>query len=66
MSRVNRSNIGTVDRVLRAVLGVAAIALVFSGPRTSWGYLGFIPLFTAALGYCPLYALLGLSTRGAA
>ena len=63
---MNRSNIGTGDRVLRAVLGVAAIALVFSGPRTPWGYLGFIPLFTAALGYCPLYALLGLSTRRAA
>ena len=62
---MNRSNIGTGDRVLRAVLGVAAIALVFSGPRTPWGYLGFIPLLTAAVGYCPLYALLGLSTRRA-
>lgn len=64
MSHVNRSNIGTIDRVLRAILGVAAIAL--GGPRTVWGYLGFILLLTAAFGYCPLYALLGLSTRRAA
>lgn len=60
---MSRSNIGTVDRLLRATIGVVAIALVFTGPRTPWGYLGFIPLLTAAVGYCPLYALLGLSTR---
>ena len=66
MSNLNRSNIGPVDRVLRVLIGVAAIALVFVGPKTPWGYLGFIPLLTAAVGYCPLYALLGFSTRKAA
>ncbi|MEQ1711481.1 MAG: DUF2892 domain-containing protein [Hyphomicrobium sp.] len=27
-----------------------------------WGWLGLIPLGTAAIGWCPPYALLGLST----
>lgn len=65
MSTVLRTNIGTFDRMLRAAVGATAIALVFTGPRTPWGYLGFIPLLTASVGFCPLYALLGVSTRRA-
>lgn len=55
-------NEGSIDRAFRALLGVALIALVFVGPQTPWGWLGLIPLTTAALGWCPLYALLGIST----
>jgi len=64
MSRWNRPNIGAVDRVVRALLGVSLLALVVTGPHTAWGYLGLVPLLTAATGFCPLYAVLGLSTRG--
>jgi hypothetical protein len=56
-------NVGSADRILRAALGIAGLSLVFVGPHTNWGYLGLIPLFTAAIGYCPLYAVLGISTR---
>lgn len=63
MSTYTRLNIGAADRALRAVLGLIALALVFTGPKTNWGYLGLIPLFTAAIGFCPIYAVLGLSTR---
>lgn len=63
MSPSNRLNIGTVDRALRVLIGIAALAMVFTGPRTAWGFLGLIPLMTAAVGFCPLYAVLGLSTR---
>lgn len=63
MSHWNRLNIGTADRAIRAVLGVVALALVVSGPRTPWGFLGVALLATAAVGFCPLYAALGLSTR---
>lgn len=27
-----------------------------------WGWIGVVPLFTAALGSCPLYTVLGLNT----
>lgn len=57
-------NIGGIDRILRIIVGLAAISLVFVGPQTPWGWLGIIPLATALIGWCPPYALLGLSTRG--
>lgn len=55
-------NIGSLDRMLRIVVGLGAISLVFIGPQTPWGWLGLIPLATAALGWCPPYALFGFST----
>lgn len=51
------------DRVLRVVLGFGVLSLAFVGPRTPWGFLGFIPLLTGVVGYCPAYALLGMKTR---
>jgi len=56
-------NVGTLDRVIRIVAGVVLIALVFVGPQTPWGWIGVIPLATALIGWCPAYALLGLSTK---
>lgn len=58
------TNAGSIDRALRALLGIGLIAIVFVGPQTPWGWLGLIPLGTAALGWCPLYALLGINTCG--
>lgn len=56
------SNVGGIDRVLRAVVGIALIALVFVGPKTPWGWIGVIPLLTAVVGWCPPYALFGINT----
>ena len=55
-------NEGSVDRVVRIVIGVALLALVFVGPKTLWGLVGLVPLATAAIGLCPLYRVLGIST----
>jgi hypothetical protein len=55
-------NVGTIDRALRAVVGLALIAIVFVGPQTPWGWLGIVPLATAAMGWCPLYTVLGIRT----
>jgi len=55
-------NIGNLERVVRAVVGLALIAIVFVGPQTPWGWLGLIPLGTALMGWCPPYALLGINT----
>jgi hypothetical protein len=57
-----KSNIGTLDRILRVVVGLALISLVFVGPQTAWGWIGVIPLVTAAVGFCPAYRLLGICT----
>lgn len=57
-----KKNEGTADRVLRVILGLVLLSLVFIGPQTPWGLVGFVPLFTGALGFCPLYKVFGLST----
>ena len=57
-------NVGGIDRVLRFIVGLGLISLVFIGPQTPWGWIGLLPLATAVVGWCPPYALLGLSTCG--
>ncbi len=56
------ANVGTVDRVLRIVLGLALIALAATGMVGWWGYLGVVPLATALFRFCPAYALLGINS----
>ena len=56
-------NMGTVDRVIRIIVGVVLIALVFVGPQTPWGWIGLIPLVTALIGWCPAYSLIGTRTN---
>lgn len=56
------ANVGTLDRVLRVVVGLALISLVFVGPQTLWGLVGLVPLATAAIRFCPLYRMLGIRT----
>lgn len=55
-------NMGVLDRGLRAVVGLLLISLVFVGPQTAWGWIGLVPLATAALGFCPAYAPFGIRT----
>ena len=60
-----RSNVGTVDRVLRVILGLVLIALAlgyFPGYQSVWGWVGLIPLVTGLVGTCPVYSLLGMNT----
>ena len=56
------TNIGTIERILRIVVGLALIAIVFVGPTTNWGWIGVVPLLTGLVGWCPPYALLGINT----
>jgi hypothetical protein len=56
-----KRDVGTLDRLVRISAG---LFLLFQGivGGHGWGYLGVIPLLTGALGWCPLYSLLGIST----
>ena len=54
-------NVGTVDRVLRVVLGLVLLGLAVGGGHW-WGWIGVVPLVTAFAGFCPAYKLIGLST----
>jgi hypothetical protein len=57
-----RRNIASWDRTIRIVVGLLIISLAFIGPKTPWAYLGFVPLATGIIGWCPPYALLGIKT----
>ena len=61
------ANIGSIDRAIRLVLGLAliAFAIPLGFPQTGWnwvGWIGVVPLVTAIFGTCPGYSLLGFST----
>lgn len=57
-----KNNVGSVDRIGRAVLGLILIGLTLAGNIGAWGWIGVVPLLTAALGTCPIYTLLGFNT----
>lgn len=58
-------NVGTLDRILRIVIGLALIAGFFlnSEANLRWLYLiGIVPLATGLMGSCLLYRVFGFST----
>lgn len=61
-----KNNMGTLDRGLRVLLGVALLAWFFVDQAGGvWHYaklIGVIPLLTGLLGSCPLYSLFGINS----
>jgi len=57
-----KTNVGALDRLLRIVLGLSLIGLSLAGVIGMWGWIGLVPLATAAIGFCPLYTMLGVNT----
>lgn len=57
-----------LDRIVRAVVAVVAFALAFTAvkPSSVWGIVliavGAIMGLTAAVGFCPLYRIIGINT----
>ena len=58
-------NVGTADRVIRILAGVALIAASLLGYIGAWGWLGVIPLATGLFRVCPGYLPFGISTCSA-
>lgn len=59
-----KANVGSVDRVLRVILGVILLSMLVWAPEP-WRYVGLVgvvPIVTALISFCPLYALLGMNT----
>jgi hypothetical protein len=56
-------NVGGIDKILRVILGVALIAAAATGALPMWGYVGIVPLVTGLVNFCPLYTVLGFSSR---
>lgn len=54
-------NIGTIDRIIRIIVG-SAIIIIGAMNNSLFGVIGLIPLITAAIGWCPLYCPLKINT----
>lgn len=60
-----KQNVGTIDRVIRVVVGAAVIG---TGVYTQiwWlAILGAVPVLTGAIGFCPAYLPFGVNTKKA-
>lgn len=54
-------NVGSADRILRIIAGLGIIAAgMYFG--SWWGAIGGVPLLTGLIGWCPPYAMFGIST----
>ena len=59
------TNMGTIDRVVRIVIGLVLLWYALMAPATGYnwiGWIGVIPIVTSLVGVCPLYSILGIST----
>ena len=56
-----QKNIGSTDRIIRAVVGVIII-LLGALYGSWWGVIGLVPIATALIGWCPLYVPLKICT----
>jgi len=55
-------NVGTVDRIVRIVVGLIIIVVGFLY-QSWWGAIGIIPILTGSLGWCPAYIPLKINTN---
>ena len=62
-----KPNVGKTDRIIRAVAGVGLFSMFFilEGPAHWFGLIGIVPLFTAAVRFCPAYTLVRMNTCSA-
>ena len=62
-----KKNVGSADRVIRAILGVVLIGAYFMYPDLSWKWaalvVGLILLFTSVISSCLIYTVLGMRTN---
>lgn len=57
-----KANVGTIDRVVRAVVGLVLIGLAATDTIGVWGWIGVVPLATSLFRFCPAYTLIGVNT----
>lgn len=55
-------NVGSIDKIVRIVVGALLILLALFGTIGWWGWIGIVPIVTALMGWCPAYTLFGIKT----
>lgn len=61
-----KTNVGSIDRILRIAVGVALLVWFFVDQGTGFWHwaklIGIMPLLTGLMGSCPAYSIFGMST----
>ncbi len=62
-------NVGTIDRIIRMILAIVIAVLLFTitlslALKIILIVLGIILFVTSIIGFCPLYWMLKISTKG--
>lgn len=59
-----KSNVGSADKIIRLVMALVLFSLFFvlPGDQKWFGLIGFVPLLTGLLNWCPLYTIFGINT----
>jgi hypothetical protein len=57
------ANVGSIDRIIRILAGIALIAWALMGGPL-WAWIGVVPLATGLFKFCPAYSLFGTNTCG--
>lgn len=55
-------NMGKIDRIIRGIIGAVALGWGVMNGNIIADVVGGVLLFTAIIGWCPPYALLGINT----
>jgi hypothetical protein len=56
-----KANVGKIDKVVR--IGLGLLIAGWGLATQNWlGLIGLVPLATAFISFCPLYALVGINT----
>jgi hypothetical protein len=59
-------NVGSIDRIVRIVLGLVLLAIAFFAGFTTWTTIGAIAgvvfIATAGMKFCPMYRIFGIQT----
>jgi hypothetical protein len=66
---IGEKNVGTIDRVVRIIVGIALLAgfalnMVAAPLSYLVALIGIIALVTGAIGTCPAYSVIGINTLG--
>lgn len=56
-----KCNVGRTEQNIRIIIGILIVILGLYF-RNWWGIIGLVPIITGSIRYCPISAILGVST----
>lgn len=65
-----KANVGKTDRMLRIIVGIVILATHYiyyavTGYYCVWANIGYIPLITGLMKFCPMYPIFKINTAKA-